>query len=375
MQITKALALTSLCGSLLPGAAHAQGWRWQSALVVAERGDDNLFARPVAPERDWITGVDAGLAVAGGGPRRSWQVHYRQGAERYAAHPELDTLDARRDAGLHWQARATRTLDASVSATYLRTASAGELYRSSGVDLGRLSARRLRVTTDLVRRLSARSTLSGGLAATRDEVEGAAALGGAVLALRLDHDRSPQTRLSVRTDARWYDLAPGSRVASQLVAVGCRRRVGPAVELGLDAGPRLGRGTASAEWLASLRTRGRRGEWTIEWGQGEVAVAGVTRPVVTQRLGTSLARSVGALDGRLALDLLRNSGGLETAAWQASAEARLRLADAFAIALAGAWSRQREGSPASAPGEVRHFVTELRLSARPGRRREIADVR
>jgi len=375
MTITKALAMTSLSAALLPAAAEAQSWRWQPSLAFGERSDDNLFARPAAPEHDWITGLEAGLLLTRDAAGRSFHVAYRQSAERYALHPTLDALDARQEGSLRWESRVSRSLAAGLTATYLRTASAGELYRSSGIDLGRIPARRLQLSPSLVRRLSERTTMGADATLTRDSVAGSAPLDGAVTGLRLEHRASPLARVTLRVQGRWYDAGPGRTVASQLVAAGYHRRLGRALELDLDAGPRLSRGVASAEWLAALGSRGRRGAWAAEWSQGEAAVVGAASTVVTRRLGAFVSRTMGPVEARLGLDSLQNHGGLETRAWQAAADARVRLGDSLALAAAAAWSRQRDDTPARAAGEVRHLVTELRLVLRPGSRREIVDAR
>lgn len=375
MRIPRALAMIGLYEALLPAPARGQAWRWQPSVTMWERNDDNLFSRAQATEQDWITGLEPRLLLSHDHQRWSLQVQYGQAAERYAAHPRLDALAARQDGWLRWESRATRSLDASLTATYLRTATAGELYRSSGIDFGRVPARRLQLTPALAQRLSGVTTLSADVTATRDEVEGTGVLDSAVAGMRLDHRLSARALLSVRGETRWYDVGAGATRSSQLLALGYRRTLGRTLELGLDAGPRISGGAASAEWLGSLRSRGQRGEWAIECGQSEAPVVGAASGVVTRRVGASVSRSAGPLSGRVALDLLQSRGGLEARAWQASAAAFLRLGDPLAIALASSWSRQRSDSPAAIPGEVSHVVTELRLVLGPGRRRENVDVR
>jgi Putative beta-barrel porin 2 len=365
----------ALC-ALVPQSAHSEtNWSVAPSVSVSERRDDNLFSRSEAPEQDWITELAPGLIVSGRSVRWSVEAGYRQQAERYADHPQLDTASARREASLRWESRATRTLDTTLTASYLQTTTASELYASSGLDFGRLPARRLQLTPALAQGLSRTTTLLADLTATRDEVVGISTLDSAVAGMRLNHRISPRGQLSVRGQARWYEPGEDPGFTSQLLAVGYRHEIGRGLELSFDVGPSFSRGDLGAEWLGSLHSRGRRAEWAIEWGQGENPVIGVATPVVTQRLGASVSGSARALRGRLALDLLKSRGGVEADTVQASAEANLRLAEPLAVTLATAWSRQRGGVRAANPGDIRHLVTELRLVVEPRRRRGDVDVR
>jgi len=371
----RAFPLIALC-ALVPASARSETiWGVAPSVILSERHDDNLFSRSEAPERDFITALQPGLLLSGSTARWSLEARYSQEAERYADHPQLDTPRARQEASLRWESAATRTLDATLTASYLQTTTATQLYQSSGLDFGRLPARRLQLTPALTQGLSGTTTLLADLTATRDEIIGAATLDSAVAGIRLDHRVSHHTRLSVRGQARWYEPSEGADFTSQLLALGYRREIGRSLELSLDAGPSVSRGNVAAEWLGSLHSRGRRGEWAIEWAQGETPVIGAVTQVVTRRLGASVSGSARALRGRLALDLLRNRGGVEAETVQASAEATLRLAERLAVALATAWSRQRGGSFAANPGDIRHLVTQLRVVLEPKRRREDVDVR
>jgi hypothetical protein len=365
----KAFPLIALC-ALVPASARAEtDWGVTPSVSLSQRHDDNLFSRSEAPERDWITGLQPGVLFSGRSLRWSVEASYRQTAERYAEHPQLDTASARREASLRWESSATRTLDTAFTASYLQTTTASELYPSSGLDFGRLPARRLQLTPALAQRLSGTTTLLADLTATRDEVVGVSTLDSAVAGMRLNHRVSPRAQLSVRGQARWYEPGGEAGFTSQLLAVGYRQQIGRGLELSFDAGPSLSRGDLGAEWLGSLHSRGRRAEWAIEWGQGAAPVIGAATQVVTRRLGASVSGSARALRGRLALDLLKSRGGVEAETVQASAEANLRLADPIAVALATAWSRQRGGSLAANPGDIRHLVTELRLVLQPKPRR------
>jgi hypothetical protein len=372
----RALALIAL-GALVPASARsATSWSLTPSVTVSERRDDNLFFRVEAPEKDWIMALQPGVLFSGTSLRWSVEARYSQVAERYADHPQLDTTSARQEAFLRWQSRATHTLDTSFSASYLQSTTASLLYQSNGLDLGRLPARRLQLTPALAQRFGGTTTLLADLTATRDEIVGAATLDSAIAGIRLDHRLSPRTLFSVRGQGRWYEPGVGAAFTSQLLAVGFRREIGRGLELSFDAGPSLSRGNLDAEWLSSLHARGRHGEWAIEWGQAQTPVIGAVTPVITQRLGASVSRVTRGLRARLAVDLLRNHGGVEAETVQASGEASLRLADPLAVALATAWSRQRGGFLAASPGQIRHLVTELRLVLEPQKRKGVdVDVR
>lgn len=375
MRSEKAVSLIALC-TLVPTSARSEtNWSLTPAVTLSERSDDNLFSRPEAPQRDWITGLQPGLIVSGQSLRWSVEARYSQEAERYVDHAPLDTLRARQEASLRFESRASRTLDTSFTASYLQTATAGELYQANGLDFGRLPARRLQLTPALTEQLSGTTTLLADLTATRDEIEGASTLDSAIAGIRVDHRLSPRLRLSVRGQARWYEPGVGAGFTSQLLALGYRQEIGRGLELSFEAGPSLSRGSVSAEWLGSLHSRRRRAEWAIEWAQAEAPVIGATTAVLTRRLGASVSASARALRGRVAFDYVQNRGGVEAQALQASAEANLRLAPPLAVALATAWSRQRGGSLAATPGEIRHLVTELRLVFQPKRRAVDVDVR
>lgn len=362
--------------ALVPASARSEtNWSVAPSVSLSERRDDNLFSRTEATEQDWITALAPRLLLAGRSPRWSVEAGYTQAAERYADHPELDTLNARQEASLRWESQASRTLGASVTASFLRTTSASDLYQSSGLDFGRLPARRLQITPALTQRFSGTTTLLADVTATRDEIVGGSTLDSAVAGVRLDHRVSPRTLLTVRGQTRWYEPIESVGFTSQLLAVGCRQGIGRGLELSFDAGPTMTGGDLTAEWLTSLHSRGRRAEWAIEFGQAQAPVIGSVTQVVTRRLGAWVSGSARALRGRLAFDLLRNRGGIDADTVQASAEANLRLAEPLAVALATAWSRQRGGPLATNPGDVRHLVTELRLVLEPRRRRGDVDVR
>jgi hypothetical protein len=370
MRKEKALPVIALCALVPTNARSETDWSVAPSVALSQRSDDNLFSSSVAPERDWITGLQPELLLSGRDQRWTIEARYRQEADRYADHPQLDTVSAREEASLRWESQTTRTLDTTLTASYLQTSTANELYPSSGLDFGRLPARRLQLTPAMAQQLGHTDTLLADFTATRDDIAGAS-LDSAVAGIRVDHRVSSRTQLSIRGQARWFEPSGDAAIRSQLLAVGYRQEIGRGLELSLDAGPNLSRDGVTAEWQSALSSRGRRTEWALEFGQGESPVIGATTLVVTRRLGASLSRSARALRGRLAVDLLRNRGGIEADSLQTSAEANLRLSEPLAVTLTTAWSRQRGSSLVAVSGDIRHLVTELRLVVQPSRRRGV----
>jgi hypothetical protein len=350
---------TPLIAFLLAGQ-----WQLQPSVTLSLRHDDNPFVEPEGAERAGNLGIEPSLVLLRHGSRSTVSFHLAQAAERYADHPEIDTLDARQTLALRGDVHVNRRWTTGLAASQLRTAAAGELESASPIDLGRRAARRRQLAATTTYALSRTATFSGELTMTHDAIVGAAPLSSTTGMLRVDQRGPHESRLSLLH--QWRRHAGGGRGSvSHRLACGFERPVGRAIELAAEAGPRIARAGSGVEWMFRARVHTRRSEVRGEWSDGESAVIGAAAPAIVRRAGVSGATAAGAFHGRAAFDRLRSRGGVEATLLRASLEVGYRPAPQVAIVGAASRSRQQDGTRHAGRGPVRRTVLELRVVVTP----------
>jgi hypothetical protein len=362
---TRLIPFLLALAALAPGVARAAGhWRLQPTLTLSLRHDDNPFVEPERTEAAGNLGIEPSLVLLRHSSRARVSLHVAQAAERYADHPEIDTLGARQTLALRADAHVTRRWSAGLALSQLRTAAAAELDDASPIDLGRRAARRRQLAATTTYAVSRSATFTGELTATHDAVQGAAALSGTTGVLRVDQRGVHESRLSLLYQWRRHAGGGGGSVSHRL-GCGFERPLGRAIELAAEAGPRIARGGSGVEWMLRARLHTRRSEVRGEWSDGESAVVGRIAPAIVRRAGVSCATVAGVFHGRAALDRLRSRGGMEATLLRASFEVTYRPAAPVSVVAAASRSRQQDDLRDTRRGSVRRTVLELRVVVTP----------
>src|SRR6266481_1499635 len=128
---------------LAPNIAQAQmGWFAAPSLLAAEVYDDNLFFSPSQREQDRILRLSPAIEAGYRSDPLSVRGRYTFDAERYAQHPQLDSNQAREQAGMDFRYRPTHRLTVATEASVITTQTPAELNLDTGLGSRRVQAER-----------------------------------------------------------------------------------------------------------------------------------------------------------------------------------------------------------------------------------------
>jgi hypothetical protein len=355
---------------LLPDPSMAQQrFDFSASLAAAEVYDDNLFFRPEAPERDNIWRLSPRLSLGRRSPRLTLLGRYGLDAEWFRRHPSLDTPLAGQDASLEMSWAPSRRLVASTTASYVAAQAPGELNILTGLELGRVRARRLSARQSFSWQMGART--KGVIEQTfmREEVAGFPRMDTQVASLRLERRLGALDLGQVGYSARRFDSGV-DLILSQVVTLGWIREITPRDHFEIEVGPRLSEHALGAEVAASLRHRFARGEAGLSYVHTQTTVLGQTGPVTTsgvtaifrRRLFESLTLSAGPTFARV------QGRGSEFDVYRFNLEAAWRLTRRLSLSASHQFNFQ-SGVPgfARSNAEIVHNAFMLRAVAAASR--------
>lgn len=258
-----------------------QRFEFGASLAAVEVYDDNLFSSPEAPEPDNIWRLSPRLSLGRRSPRLTLLGRYGLDAERFRRHPSLDTPLAGQDASFEMSWAPSKRLVASTTASYVETQAPGELSILTGLELGRVRARRLSAEQSFSWQMGART--KGVIEQTfmREEVAGFPRMDTQVASLRLERRFGALDVGHMGYSARRFD-SDMDVILAQVVTLGWSREITPRAHFEIEAGPRLSEHAVGAEVTASLRHRFARGEASLSYVHTQTTVLGHAGPVMTK---------------------------------------------------------------------------------------------
>lgn len=355
---------------LAPAPPKQNGAFFVPMLTVSETLDDNLFFTQF-PEADFVTRVNLGLQTGYRSTRFTIDAQGSRAADFFQRHPDFDTKNGRSFAQVAVEMQPTKSLTLSVFAGYLDTKTPSELNVSSGLALGRSLASRRSVTPVLAYRISSVSTFTGAFSTTHDTLDGRVAdtqtwIGG------LDRRISKRDTLGLRYERRWFDFSGGDKTehsTADVVTVGWIGDVSPRTIVLLRAGPRFAKGAVTAEVLASMKRRIKRGLLTLTYAKSQATTLGKTGALDTQSLVATVAMRVARnLEIASGPGLYHNSlRGKGLTAMRLNVESLWHFSSWFHLGAGYSFDLQQPDFGAS--GHIRRSALHVRLVASPDQRR------
>lgn len=272
-------------------AAQPSRFHLSRSLSLVQVYDDNLFSTPAARRADYIWRLSPRLGVGHRSRRLTLAARYGLDAELFRRHPELNTAVASQDAALELGWAPARLLAASASASYAQAQAPGELNAVTGLQAGRVRARRLSASGSLSWRMGARTKATVEPSVTREEVAGGQGNDTQAVSVGIERRMGPIDRGRVSYDARRF--AFGQRETdSHIVTLGWSREVTPLAHFELEAGPRLTGHTVGAEVAAALKHRFRNGETSLAYLRTQTTVLGEPGPVTAEGVTATFSRRI-----------------------------------------------------------------------------------
>lgn len=355
---------------LAPQPPRQRGGFFVPMVSVVETLDDNLLFTQF-PEADFVTRV--GLAVDTGyrSAPFSIDVQASRAADFFSRHPEFDTTRGRTLGQMTLSYLPIRSLTISVFACYLDTKTPSELNLASGLAVGRSLATRVSATPSMEYRLGRLWTLSGAFPVAHDTLDGRVADTRTATA-GIDRRVSRRDTLSLRYEHRWFDFTGGDKSESStadVVTAGWLGDLGERTLLLLRAGPRFGKGEVTAEVLATLKHRVKRGLVTVTYAKSQATTLGKTGALDTQSLAATLALRLGRnLEVASGPGLYRNSlRGLEAHALRLNLETLWHFSPWFHLGASYSFDVQQPDF--GVPGRIGRSAFHVRIMASPQQRR------
>jgi hypothetical protein len=366
------LTFALACGA----AAASSDTRVGASIFLTRVHDDNIFFSSGEAVADEFTRFSPELRLISRAPRLTAEGWLALDAERFDAHPELSTTRARETAAFDLAVLAGRRWTFGLDAAYVSTFRPGELNPLTGLEAGRLRARRLALGGTASVQIGPRGALRTGLTATRDAIDGGASTDTSSATLGFERRISPRDELDLDLAGTRFDFGDGEPVSALALTLGWERRLSPAARLALRAGPRLSEGDLDPEGTFEIGGVWKRAEASFAYARSLTTVVGRAGTVTTESVATTLTLRPAppvSLSLSPALYRIADHGGDEATARALAAEASFRLTDWLSLTASYRGHRQEgtlDGGPGGDGGRIARDIFFLGIVAahRPGRR-------
>jgi hypothetical protein len=357
---------------LVPAPPKQNGAFFVPMLTLSEALDDNLFFTQF-PEADFVTRVGLGLQTGYRSTRFTIDAQGSRAADFFGRHPDFDTMNGRSFAQLSMDAQATKSLTLSLFAGYIDTKTPSELNVFSGLALGRSLATRKSVTPLLAYRISSLSTFTGAFSKAHETLDGRIA-DTQTWTASLDRRMSKRDTLALRYERRLFDFSGGDKTehsTADVVTFGWIGDVSPRAIVLLRAGPRFAKGAVTAEVLASMKRRMKRGLLTVTYAKSQATTLGKTGALDTQSLvATVVLRLARNLEIGTGPGLYHNSlRGKSLSAMRLNLEALWHFSPWFHLGAGFAFDLQQPDFDAS--GHIRRSALNVKLMVSPDQRQPL----
>jgi hypothetical protein len=357
---------------LVPAPPKQKGAFFVPMLSVAETLDDNLFFTQF-PEADFVTRVNLGLQTGYRSTRFTIDAQGSRAADFFQRHPDFDTMNGRSFAQVAVDAQATKSMTLALFAGYIDTKTPSELNVFSGLALGRSLASRKSVTPVLTYRLSSVSTFTGAFSKAHDTLDGRVA-DTQTWTAGLDRRFSKRDTLGLRYERRWFDFSGGDKTehsTADVVTFGWIGDVSPRTIVLLRAGPRFAKGAVTAEVLASMKRRIKRGLLTVTYAKSQATTLGKTGALDTQSLvATVVLRVARNLEIASGPGVYHNSlRGKSLSAMRLNVESLWHFSSWFHLGAGYSFDLQQPDFGAS--GHIRRSGLNVKLVVSPDQRQPL----
>ncbi len=335
-------ALLLLLTVLVPTAAHAQaGFYVTPSFSVAEIYDDNVFVSATRRESDVISRVSPGLQIGYQSAPLTLVGRYTLDAEVYPKHPELTAADARQQAAAEVRYLPDPRLTLSLDATYMTTQTPGEFNTDTGLQTGRVPARRVSAMPALAYKLDPISTVTGDYTFAEDN---SGSVRTDIHGVDLGYERRFTARDtgSLRYAFRHFSFPDGTSNAHVLL-LGWTRDIMPLTTVALQAGPRFSDGSLDPEIAVSIRRTFKHGEVSLGYTRTQATVVGETGVVETESVGATLVyRPLPSLEIRVVPGFFVSTrGDLEAKVYRVAVEAAYQITKWLSLTGSYQFSLQR----------------------------------
>jgi len=297
-----------MCEAIAPHLADAQQmFRLNPSISMTEAYDSNLFFTPSNREGDSIFRVSP--AIEPEYRSMPWTIvgRFALDAERFTAHPELNTIQAREHAALDVRYRPAPRWAFGAATEFSKTQTPGELNVLTAVTLARANASRLAIRPSVTYDFDAVTQGKLEYSCTDDRLAGSPRLWAQTATVSVDRRTSSRDTASVGYSVRQFLFGPDDRTTSQVLSVGWTHSMTPLASLALQGGPRVSDGVPAPEFSASLRYRVRLGDLGLTYSRGQTTLVGLGGTVDTHGLAaTATYRPRRSIQMRVAPGMFRS---------------------------------------------------------------------
>jgi hypothetical protein len=304
-----ALGFVFMCEAIAPHLADAQQmFRLNPSISVTEVYDSNLFFTPSDRQGDSVFRVSP--AIEPEYRSMPWTVLGRLAldAERFTAHPELNTIQAREHAALDIRYRPAPRWAVGAATEFSKTHTPGELNVLTAVTLARANASRLAIRPSAMYDFDAVTQGKLEYSYTDDRLAGSLRLRAQTATVSVDRHTSPRDTASLGYSVRQFLFGSDDQTTSQVLSVGWTHSMTPLASLTLQGGPRVSDGVPAPELSASLRYRVRLGDLELTYSREQTTLIGLAGTVDTHGLAaTATYRPRRSIQMRMAPGMFRSA--------------------------------------------------------------------
>jgi hypothetical protein len=291
-----ALGVVLVCEGMLPNPACAQGgFQLRPSLTATQVYDSNLFSTSTARLADFVTRVTPVIESEYRSPTWILRGRYTFDVERFAEHPELTSLDARRHALAAVEYRPTRRLTLVADGELSNTQTPGDLNLLTGLAFTRARAERIAAHSSITRQLDRLTTGTIDYSFTEDRLAGAIEIHTHAAMVGADHHISSRDIVKVKSSLQqfafgWRD-AGTSTATSLALTLGWTRALARDTDIAVDAGPRATNGVIAPELSGSIRYRFDSGSLSFAYARTQATIIGLAGTADTQSATATAAWS------------------------------------------------------------------------------------
>jgi len=363
-----------MCEAIAPHPVDAQQmFRWNPSIGVTEAYDSNLFFTPSDRQGDSIWRVSPAIEPEYRSTPWTWLGRFGVDAERFADHPELNTVEARAHAALDLRYRPTRRLALGAATEFMKTQTPGELNVLTAITLARANARRLVIRPSVTYDFDAITQGKLEYSYTDDRLAGSLRLRAQVATVGLERHTAPHDTASLSYSVREFLFGSDDRSTSQVLSVGWTHSMTPLASLTLQGGPRVSDGVPAPELSASLRYHVRPGDLVLTYSRGQTTLVGLAGTVDTHGLAaTATYRPRRLIQMRIAPGLYRSVRGASSAqVYRVAFGAACPIGRWLSFDAAYDMNFQRGEIYALRPADrIARHVAQIRVVATPNARRK-----
>ena len=297
-----------MCEAIAPHLATAQQmFRLNPSVSVTEVYDSNLFFTPSDRQGDSIWRVSPAIEPEYRSMPWTMVGRLTLDAERFAAHPELNTIQAREHAALDLRYHPAPRWTFGTVTEFSKTQTPGELNVLTAVTLARANASRLAIRPSATYDFDAVTQGKLEYSCTDDRLAGSPRLRAQTATVSVDRHTSPRDTASLGYSVRQFLFGSDDRATSQVLSVGWTHSMTPLASLTLQGGPRVSDGVLAPELSASLRYRVRLGDLGLTYSHGQTTLVGLDGTVDTHGLAaTAMYRPRRSIQMRMAPGMYRS---------------------------------------------------------------------